>query len=110
LALLPSKKVTCRVHPGFELLDLSGPCSAFKIASELYGAAYHVRVIAVDGGPVHDRAGVVIESEHSRHVWKCSFYVLSCCRCCARMVLQYAVPVIGFASARCGQSSLAFGG
>jgi len=52
------------VHPGFELLDLSGPCSAFNIASELYGAAYHVRVISVDGGPVRDRAGVVVESEH----------------------------------------------
>jgi transcriptional regulator GlxA family with amidase domain len=59
------------VHPGFELLDLSGPCSAFNIASELYGAAYHVRVISVAGGPVRDRAGVVIESEHFGEIRHC---------------------------------------
>ncbi len=51
------------VHPGFELLDLSGPCSAFNIASELYGARYEIRIVSVDGGPVRDRAGVSIFSE-----------------------------------------------
>lgn len=51
------------VHPGFELLDLSGPCSAFNIASELYGAQYRIRIVSVTGGPVRDRAGVSIASE-----------------------------------------------
>lgn len=51
------------VHPGFELLDLSGPCSAFNLASELYGAQYPIRIVSVTGGPVRDRAGVSIASE-----------------------------------------------
>lgn len=51
------------VHPGFELLDLSGPCSAFHLASELHGAEYDVRVVSVTGGPVLDRAGLTIASE-----------------------------------------------
>jgi len=51
------------VHPGFELLDLSGPCSAFHIAQELYGADYRIRVVSIAGGPIRDRAGVVITSE-----------------------------------------------
>lgn len=51
------------VHPGFELLDLSGPCSAFNIASEIYGAQYEIRIVSVEGGPVCDRAGVSIFSE-----------------------------------------------
>lgn len=51
------------VHPGFELLDLSGPCSAFNLASELYGAHYQIRIVSVAGGPVVDRAGVSIASE-----------------------------------------------
>lgn len=51
------------VHPGFELLDLSGPCSAFNIASEIYGAQYEIRIVSVEGGPVRDRAGVSIFSE-----------------------------------------------
>ena len=51
------------VHPGFELLDLSGPCSAFHLASELFGADYRIRVVSTMGGPVRDRAGVTIASE-----------------------------------------------
>lgn len=45
------------------MLDLSGPCSAFNLASELYGAEYHIKVVSVTGGPVRDRAGVTIASE-----------------------------------------------
>lgn len=56
------------VHPGFELLDLSGPCSAFNLASELYGAQYQIRIISVTGGPVLDRAGVSISSEDFRQI------------------------------------------
>jgi len=57
------RSITFIVHPGFELLDLSGPCSAFNLASELYGADYRIRVVSVSGGPVVDRAGVSIASE-----------------------------------------------
>jgi transcriptional regulator GlxA family with amidase domain len=51
------------VHPGFELLDLSGPCSAFHLARELYGAEYGIKVVSASGGPIQDRAGVTVESE-----------------------------------------------
>lgn len=51
------------VHPGFELLDLSGPCSAFHLACELFRADYRIRVVSTTGGPVQDRAGVVVSSE-----------------------------------------------
>lgn len=57
------RTITFVVHPGFELLDLSGPCSAFNLASELYGARYDIKVASVAGGPVRDRAGVTVASE-----------------------------------------------
>lgn len=57
-----TRRVDFIVHPGFELLDLSGPCSAFHIATEMHGADYAVRVVSSAGGPVRDRAGVVIDT------------------------------------------------
>jgi len=56
------------VHPGFELLDLSGPCSAFHIAQERFGADYRVRVVSITGGSIRDRAGVVVASEGIGHI------------------------------------------
>lgn len=55
--------ITFVVHPGFELLDLSGPCSAFNLASELFGAQYQIQIASTGGGPVRDRAGVDVASE-----------------------------------------------
>lgn len=57
------RSITFIIHPGFELLDLSGPCSAFNLASELYGADYPIRIVSATGGPVCDRAGVSVASE-----------------------------------------------
>ena len=59
------------VHPGFELLDLSGPCSAFHLAREQFGADYRIRVMSVTGGPVVDRAGVSIASDPFDAVGPC---------------------------------------
>lgn len=59
------------VHPGFELLDLSGPCSAFHLAREQFGADYRIRVVSVTGGPVVDRAGVSIASDPFDAVGPC---------------------------------------
>ncbi|RTL53161.1 MAG: GlxA family transcriptional regulator [Rhodocyclaceae bacterium] len=56
------------VHPGFELLDLSGPCSAFNLANEFFGARYQIRIASVTGGPVVDRAGVSVASEDFRQI------------------------------------------
>lgn len=57
------QKITFLVHPQYELLDLSGPCSAFNLANELYGAQYLVNVVSALGVPVKDRAGVVVETQ-----------------------------------------------
>lgn len=57
------QKITFLVYPQYELLDLSGPCSAFNLANELYGAQYAVDVVSALGGPVKDRAGVVVDTK-----------------------------------------------
>ena len=51
------------VFPGFELLDLSGPRCAFRLASEIHGAPYDVRIVSPGGGLVCDAGGVRIETE-----------------------------------------------
>jgi transcriptional regulator GlxA family with amidase domain len=50
------------VYPDFELLDLSGPVSAFTVA-RLHGAPYSVSVVAAKGGYVGSVAGVKVETQ-----------------------------------------------
>lgn len=57
------QKITFFVYPEFELLDLSGPCSAFNLVNELYGGLYDLRVVSVAGGSILDRAGLSINTE-----------------------------------------------
>jgi transcriptional regulator GlxA family with amidase domain len=56
-------KVTFLVHPKFESLDLSGPCSAFNLVNELYDGRYDINVVSAAGGQIIDRAGISINSE-----------------------------------------------
>ncbi len=56
------RSVTFIVYPRFELLDLSGPVSAFNLANERHGAPYSLVVASEHGGPVVDRAGISIET------------------------------------------------
>lgn len=58
-----SRKITFFVHPVFELLDLSGPCSAFNMVNELYSPQYHFKVASSEGGAVIDSAGITIFTE-----------------------------------------------
>lgn len=55
--------ITFFVHPQFELLDLSGPCSAFNLANELYGGGYVLTTASASGGPISDRAGLSLHTQ-----------------------------------------------
>jgi len=56
------RRITFIVYPRYELLDLSGPCSAFHLANELFDGQYDVSIVSADGGLVRDRAGLSIET------------------------------------------------
>lgn len=51
------------VFPGFELLDASGPLSAFGSANQIAGGTYQLTVVSAEGGIVNDRNGVAIASQ-----------------------------------------------
>ena len=57
-----SRRITFLVAPAFELLDLSGPLSAFTIARNLYTAPYEVSVVSEGGGFVPSCDGVSVET------------------------------------------------
>jgi len=54
--------ITFVVYPKFELLDLSGPASAFNLANEMHEMPYSITVASAEGGIVVDRAGMSIET------------------------------------------------
>ena len=56
-----SRSTAIVVFPNFELLDLSGPLSAFT-ASTLHGSPYCVSVISAEGGSVVSSSGVSIDT------------------------------------------------
>lgn len=56
------KKVTFVVYPNYELLDLSGPASAFHLVNELYNARYAINVVSAHGGIVVDRSGLGMQT------------------------------------------------
>lgn len=57
------RKIIFFVYPEFELLDLSGSCSAFNLVNELYGGQYEFSVVSATGGSIKDRAGLSMASE-----------------------------------------------
>jgi transcriptional regulator GlxA family with amidase domain len=56
-----SRSIALVVFPNFELLDLSGPLSAFTAAT-LHGSPYSVSVVSTQGGSVASSSGVSIET------------------------------------------------
>ncbi|KAA0980375.1 GlxA family transcriptional regulator [Pseudomonas sp. ANT_H12B] len=54
------------VHPGFVLLDLSGPLEAFLIASQLSSCQYRLTVTSLDGGLVCSACGLTVVTEALR--------------------------------------------
>jgi len=58
------REIRFLVHPGFQLLDLSGPLAAFQVAGDLAsGAPYRLRVVSRHGGAVRSSSGVEIITE-----------------------------------------------
>jgi transcriptional regulator GlxA family with amidase domain len=57
-------KVGFFVYPGFQLLDLAGPMSAFEIAKRFHAAAnYELSVVSLDGGSMVSSGGLPVETE-----------------------------------------------
>jgi transcriptional regulator GlxA family with amidase domain len=55
------------VHPGFQLLDVAGPTTAFEIAERFRPGSYSVRLFAPGGGPVESSSGVTLSTRRLRH-------------------------------------------
>lgn len=53
------------VYPGFEILDVSGPGSAFNSANRALGGAvpfYRIELVSGQGGPVASSSGIVVDT------------------------------------------------
>jgi len=46
------------VYPGFDLLQLSGPLEAFRLAGEFAADGYRLSIMSLDGGEVESAAGL----------------------------------------------------
>lgn len=58
------REIRFLVHPGFQILDLSGPLAAFQVAGDLAsGTPYQLRVVSRRGGAVRSSSGVEIITE-----------------------------------------------
>lgn len=51
------------IFPGFQLLDVAGPISAFEIAERHRPGAYALRILAAAAGQVASSAGVCLQAE-----------------------------------------------
>ncbi|EDY80412.1 DJ-1/PfpI family [Verrucomicrobiia bacterium DG1235] len=52
------------IFPTFQLLDLSGPLSAFEIAQRYHGAAnYRLHVVSLEGGFIESSGGLAVASD-----------------------------------------------
>lgn len=59
---LPSRRLAFVAFPGFQLLDATGPISAFHIAGQLVPHAYDVRLMADGGGLVASTSGIALDT------------------------------------------------
>jgi len=55
------------LHPGFQLLDVAGPTTAFEIAERLRPGSYDLRLLAPGGGLVESSSGVTLATRPLRH-------------------------------------------
>lgn len=61
---IPRREIGFLVYPGFQILDLTGPLSAFDVAGSLDPrASYRLRVVSRLGGPVASASGLQILTE-----------------------------------------------
>jgi transcriptional regulator GlxA family with amidase domain len=60
---MESHTIIFLVYPGFELLDLSGPVSAFSNANDLCETQpYKVKVVSINGGVIESDSGVAVST------------------------------------------------
>jgi transcriptional regulator GlxA family with amidase domain len=68
MSLIPPKlpsTVCILVFPEFQILDATGPASAFEIASR-EGAApvpYEIRLVSLRGGPIRSSSGLIVDTQ-----------------------------------------------
>jgi transcriptional regulator GlxA family with amidase domain len=55
------------LHPGFQLLDVAGPTSAFEIAERVRPGTYQLRLLAPGGGQVESSSGAMLSTRPLRH-------------------------------------------
>jgi transcriptional regulator GlxA family with amidase domain len=53
-----SRKIALVIHPGFQLLDVAGPTTAFEIAERFSPGSYDLRLLAPEGGQVESSSGL----------------------------------------------------
>jgi transcriptional regulator GlxA family with amidase domain len=58
-----TRRVAFVIFPGFQLLDATGPISAFDIAARLQPATYRLHVLAAEAGQVMSSSGVTVGAE-----------------------------------------------
>ena len=61
------RTVAVVLHPGFQLLDVAGPTSAFEIAERFRPGSYRLRLLAPGGGQVESSSGAVLATRPLRH-------------------------------------------
>ena len=59
----PSRRVGVVIFPDFQLLDVSGPITAFEIASRFVPNAYDIRLLASHAGQVHSSSGMALSAD-----------------------------------------------
>lgn len=61
---------------GFQLLDASGPITAFEIAGTRVREAYRLHLLSRDGGMVASSSGVVFATERAAPDWPCDTLIV----------------------------------
>lgn len=56
-------RIAILIFPGFQILDATGPASAFDIASRYVPGAYAMRLIALQAGPIISTCGVALTAD-----------------------------------------------
>jgi len=97
-------EVTFLVFPEFHLLDLSGPMTAFEIASGLAPRAYALHVMSTEGGPVASSAGPILQTEKIEDTTYDTFIVVGGAPCRDQRMRELAdhVRQHGFRARRVG--------
>ncbi len=61
-----TRQVAVVIHPGFQLLDVAGPTTAFEIAERYRAGSYDVTLLAPGGGPVESSSGLSLSAHPLR--------------------------------------------